>query len=224
MMNRTLTFLVFCVMVACLCDCRSAPPAPKPVPVAGISKAGSPMHPAKAIEHKESATGGQIPAWVLLEPEQISRLPEYVDAHVYIYRQDAADLESLLAWSRGFPAATEVARAITDGMTGRFAAGEYAQKDLVSGYLAGAVKIVSAAEYAGMLRRGDFWIHLQLYDDKGKPAERVYRYLLLYTVPRAQVTAAMQRALREQDRTFDAATAEVQAARDWVNSLFAEGL
>jgi hypothetical protein len=223
-MNHKLTFLILWMLVACLLGCRSAPRAPEPVPVGGISQGGSPLHPAKAIEHKESATGGKIPAWALMEPERISQLPEHLGSHVFIYQKDAADLESLLAWSRSFPAASEVARAITDRMTGRFTAGEYGQKDLVAGYLEGAVKIVSAAEYAGMLRRGDVWLHLQFFDDKGKPAARVYRYLLLYTVPRAQVAAAIQRALREQDRTSGELTAETQAARDWVNSLFAEGL
>jgi hypothetical protein len=223
-MNRKLIVLGACVLTVCLLGCKSTPRAAEPVPVAGISKGGSPLHPAKAIEHKESATGGKIPAWVLMEPEQISQLPEHLGSLVFIYQKDAEDLESLLAWARGFPAALEVAGAVTDRMTARYTQGVYARKDLVAEYVAGAAKIVSAAEYAGMLRRGDFWLHLQMYDDKGKPAQRVYRYLLVYTVPRQQVAAAIQRALREQDRTFDATAVEAQAARDWVNLLFAEGL
>jgi hypothetical protein len=223
-MNRKLVVICLCVLAVCLCGCRSAPRAPEPIPVAGISKGGSPLHPAKAIEYKESATGEKIPAWVLMEPEQISQLPEHLGSDVFIYQKDAEDLESLLAWARGFPAASEIAGAVTERMTAKYAQGVYAQKDLVAEYVGGAAKIVAAAEYAGMLRRGDFWLHLQLYDDKGKSAQRVYRYLLLYTVPRAQVAAAIQRALREQDRTAGELTAEEQAARDWVNLLFTEEL
>jgi hypothetical protein len=223
-MGSKLVIIGLCVLAVCLYGCRSAPRAPEPIPVAGISKGGSLLHPAKAIEYKESATGEKIPAWVLMEPEEIAQLPEHLGSHVFIYQKDAEDLESLLAWARSFPAAAEVAGAVTDRMSAKYAQEAYAQKELAAEYVGDAAKIVAAAEYAGMIRRGDFWLHLQLYDDKGKPAQRVYRYLLVYTVPRAQVTAAIQRALREQDRTAGELTADEQAARDWVNLLFSEGL
>jgi hypothetical protein len=199
-------------------------PTPRPVPVSGISQEGSALYPAKAIEHRDSVAGGEIPGWALLEPEAIAQLTEFRSSSVFVFTRDAADLDSLLAWSRSFPAAAEIASAITGRMARQFEQATFDGKAAAATYLEGASRIVTAAEYAGMIRRGDYWLHLQLYRDDGKPGERIYRFLLLYSVPRAQIAAAIQRALREQDRLGVAASPDEQAARDWVKELFSDGL
>jgi len=61
-------------------------------------------------------------------------------------------------------------------------------------------------------------------DEAGKPTDKVYRYLLLYTVPRAQIDAAIQRALDAQSGKAKPKTEEEQTARDRVKELFSEGM
>jgi hypothetical protein len=197
---------------------------PKPQKLAGLALEGPAAHPPTAIEHRNSATGAAIPPWVLMEQAAIEKLPENRASAVFIFRKDGPDLDSLTAWSRGFPFAPEIAREIVDRARRKVLGDPYENRGAVASYGEEAAKVVEAAEYAGTLRRDEFWVHMQLYSEKGKPAEKIFRYLLLYTVPQEQIAAAIQRAFREQDRRRAAGSPDEQAARDWIKALFLEGL
>jgi hypothetical protein len=197
---------------------------PKQQELAGLAREGSALHPSTAIEHKNSTVGEAIPQWVLMERDAIEALPEYAGHSVFIFQKDSPDRESITAWSRSFASSSEIAREIIARGKDKFTRTPYENKGKVISYAEEAAKIVEVAEYAGALKRDDFWVYMQLYSDKGKPAEKIYRYLLLYTVPREQIAAATQRAFREQDLRGPAMSPDEQAARDWVKALFLEGL
>ena len=70
----------------------------------------------------------------------------------------------------------------------------------------------------------DFWVLQQTFTDEGEPDKRIYRYWLLYTVPREQIEDAIERALNEEDQKNKPKTEEEKVARDRVKELFDEGL
>jgi hypothetical protein len=197
---------------------------PKQQELAGLAREGSALHPSTAIEHKNSTVGEAIPQWVLMERDAVEQLPEYEGYSIFLFLKDGPDLESLTAWSRSFAASSEIAQEVIARGRDKFTGAPYENKGKVISYAEEAAKIVEVAEYAGALKRDDFWVYMQLYTDKGKPASKIYRCLLLYTVPREQIAAAMQRAFREQDLKGTAMSPDEQAARDWVKALFLEGL
>jgi hypothetical protein len=128
------------------------------------------------------------------------------------------------AWTRSFTAATEVARMVQTRVMNKFAGAQVGDKDMVETYMEEVAKILAVAEYAGARKKDDFWIYRQYYDDNGKPDEKSYTYYMLYTVPKEQIDAAIDRALDAQSQQQKPKTEEEQAARERVKELFSEGL
>jgi hypothetical protein len=106
----------------------------------------------------------------------------------------------------------------------KFAGAQVGDKDMVETYMEEVAKILAVAEYAGARKEDDFWIYRQFYDDNGNPTEKIYTYYLLYTVPREQIDAAIQRSLDAQSNKEQPRTEEEQVARDRVKELFSDGL
>jgi len=117
-----------------------------------------------------------------------------------------------------------VARMVSTRVMNKFVGAQIGDKDMVETYMEEVAKILAVAEYAGARQKADFWVYQQYYDDAGKPTDKVYRYLLLYTVPREQIDAAIQRALDAQSGKAKPKTEEEQTARDRVKELFNEGM
>jgi hypothetical protein len=208
-------------MIAFVFACAGGPKAKEPK---GEIKVEPKIYPPKTIEHEGTAFGMDVPGWVFEEQENLEADREYKDVYVFKFEQTGKDLEGVKAWTRSFTAATEVARMVSTRVMNKFVGAQIGDKDMVETYMEEVAKVLALAEYAGARQKADFWVHQQYYDDTGKPTEKIYRYLLLYTVPREQIDAAIQRALDAQNNKAKPKTEEEQTARDRVRELFNEGM
>jgi len=208
-------------MVAFVFACAGGP---KPQEPKGEIKVEPKVYPPKTIEHKGTAFGSDVPNWVFEEQADIEGAKDYKGLYVFKFEQTGKDLEGVKAWTRSFTAATEVARMVSTRVMNKFVGAQVGDKDMVETYMEEVAKILAVAEYAGARQKADFWVYQQYYDDNGKATDKVYRYLLLYTVPREQIDAAIQRALDAQSGKSKPKTEEEQSARDRVKELFQEGM
>jgi len=222
-MKKLVMVVAALALVAFAFSCAGGPKA-EPEKPKGEIKVEPQVYPPKVIEHKNTAFGGDVPDWVFMEQDEIEQSPGYEDVYVFKFDDTGKDLEGLKAWTRSFSAATEVARMVSTRVMNKFAGAQVGDKDMVETYMEEVAKILSVAEYAGARKKADFWVHLQTFTDEGEKDEQIYRYLLLYTVPREQIDAAIQRALDEQSGKGKPKTEEEQTARDRVKELFGEGL
>jgi hypothetical protein len=184
------------------------------------------VYPPKVIEHKLTALGGDVPEWVFqyANGDDLEGERDYRDQYVFVFEQTGKDLEGVKAWTRSFSAATEVARMVSTRVMNKFAGAQVGDKDMVETYMEEVAKVLAVAEYAGARKKDDFWIYRQFYDDNGNPTKKEYTYYMLYTVPREQIDAAIQRSLDAQNNKEKSKTEEEQTARDRVRELFTEGL
>lgn len=208
-------------MVAFVFACAGAPKAKAPK---GEIKVEPKVYPPKTIEHKGTAFGSDVPNWVFEEQADIEAVKDYKGLYVFKFEQTGKDLEGVKSWTRSFTAATEVARMVSTRVMNKFVGAQIGDKDMVETYMEEVAKILAVAEYAGARQKADFWVYQQYYSDDGKPTDKVYRYLLLYTVPREQIDAAIQRSLDAQSGKAKPKTEEEQSARDRVKELFSDGM
>jgi hypothetical protein len=208
-------------MVAFVFACAGGPQAKEPK---GEIKVEPKVYPPKTIEHKGTAFGSDVPNWVFEEQADIEAVKDYKGLYVFKFEQTGKDLEGVKAWTRSFTAATEVARMVSTRVMNKFVGAQIGDKDMVETYMEEVAKILAVAEYAGARQKADFWVYQQYYSDDGKPTDKVYRYLLLYTVPREQIDAAIQRSLDAQSGKAKPKTEEEQSARDRVKELFSDGM
>jgi hypothetical protein len=199
---------------------------PEPEPERETIKVEPQVYPPKIIEHKLTALGGDVPQWVFdyADGKDLESESGYEGLYVFVFEQTGKDLEGVKAWTRSFTAATEVARMVQTRVMNKFAGAQVGDKDMVETYMEEVAKILAVAEYAGARKKDDFWIYRQYYDDNGKPDEKSYTYYMLYTVPKEQIDAAIDRALDAQSQQQKPKTEEEQAARERVKELFSEGL
>lgn len=208
-------------MVAFVFACAGGPQAKEPK---GEIKVEPKVYPPKTIEHKGTAFGSDVPNWVFEEQADIEAVKDYKGLYVFKFEQTGKDLEGVKAWTRSFTAATEVARMVSTRVMNKFVGAQIGDKDMVETYMEEVAKILAVAEYAGARQKADFWVYQQYYSDDGKPTDKIYRYLLLYTVPREQIDAAIQRSLDAQSGKAKPKTEEEQSARDRVKELFSDGM
>lgn len=219
-MKKLWLIVAVVAMVAFVFACAGGPKAKTP----GEIKVEPKVYPPKTIEHEGTAFGMDVPNWVFQEQEEIEGDREYKGLYVFKFEQTGQDLEGVKAWTRSFTAATEVARMVSTRVMNKFVGAQIGDKDMVETYMEEVAKVLAVAEYAGARQKADFWVYQQYYDDNGQPTEKVYRYLLLYTVPREQIDAAIQRALDAQSGKAKPKTEEEQTARDRVRELFSDGM
>jgi len=222
-MKRLIVVVSVLALVALVFGCAGGPKA-QPEKPRGEIRVEPQVYPPKVIEHKNTAFGGDVPDWVFAEQDQIEGSKGYEDLYVFKFDDTGKSLEGVRAWTRSFSAATEVARMVSTRVMNKFAGAQVGDKDMVETYMEEVAKVLSVAEYAGARQKADFWVHLQTFTEDGDKDEQIYRYLLLYTVPRAQIDAAIQRALDEQAGRTRPRSEEEQTARDRVKELFGQGL
>jgi hypothetical protein len=220
-MKKLWVIVAVIAMVAFVFACAGGPKAKEPK---GEIKVEPKVYPPKTIEHKGTAFGTDVPNWVFEEQADLEQEKEYKGQYVFKFEQTGKDLEGVKAWTRSFTAATEVARMVSTRVMNKFAGAQIGDKDMVETYMEEVAKVLAVAEYAGARQKADFWVYQQYYSDDGKPTDKIYRYLLLYTVPREQIDAAIQRALDAQSGKSKPKTEEEQTARERVKELFSDGM
>ena len=222
---KKLNLLVIMVVVLAVvglvlagCAGKKEAAAPK-----GDLKVEPQVYPPKVIEHKLTAFGGNPPEWVFTSQEDQEKSEKFKGQYVFIFDETGENLDGLKAWVRSFAATTEVARMVSTRVMNKFAGAQVGDKNQVETYMEEVAKILAVAEYAGARRVDDFWVLQQTYTDKGQADKKQYRYLLLYSVPKEQIDAAIKRSL-DGASTTKPKTEEESKARERVQQLFSEGL
>ena len=182
------------------------------------------VFPPKVIEHKTSAFGGSVPEWVFMEAMDLEKTEEYSDSFVFVFDDSGENLDFLKAWASGFQAGQEVARMVSTRVKSKFVGAQVGDDENLEKYMENVVKTVSEAQFSGARKAGDFWVYQQYYNDDGTPDNKMYRYLLLYVVPKDQVLDAIDRALEEANNTNKPKNEEEITARERVKELYSEGL
>lgn len=219
-MKKLLSLVLVLGLLALVFGCKSTPEeGPK-----GSLEVEGMAYPPKVLEHKNSALGGDPPDWAFLEMDELEAQARYADFYVFKFDQTGENLEGVKAWTRSFAAATEVARMVSTRVMNKFAGAQVGDRDMVETYMEEVAKVLAVAQYSGARRAGDFWVLQQTFTDEGDPDKRIYRYWLLYTVPKEQIDDAIERALNEEDQKNKPKTEEEKVARDRVKELFDEGL
>jgi hypothetical protein len=198
----------------------SCPSGPSAKTVSDAGSAAPEFRPRDVVEHKTSAAGQDVPRWVFEPRSGLESLAEYEDSYVFKFTRIGADLEELQDWMSSFPADQSIADAVVSRIRAKWDEAEFEGRDRAEPYLEEALRIVEAAEYAGTRRRDDHWIVPRIERKRRGP----YHAYLLFTVPKAQVHSAIDRAMVNEERRNPPSAEEVRAALDWLRLLLSEGI
>jgi hypothetical protein len=206
--------LALAAMALFTVSCASTPPVEKP-----------PMSPENKVKVIDDQYHGarETPDWVFLEANEIEKTGNYKDVYLFKFMQQGQNVDGLALWSRGFAAASEIARMVSTRVQDKFVGAAAGDKDALETYMEEVVKSVSSADYAGALKVASYWWQVQKADVSGN-VEQFFEYYLLYSVPKAQIEKAIQRAIQEASNAAKPANAEEQTARDRVNQAMEGGL
>ena len=191
--------------------------AGKPEPKETVSVTAPPEY--QIIDHKTRDFGGSVPEWVTQSASDLEATPKYKDFYVFVDDQLGRDLEGLKLWARGFSIASEIARLVSTSVQDKFVGAAAGDRNALETYLEEVVKSVSQAQYSGARVEQDFWVKRRKLTDNTED----FRYLFLVTVPRQQIDAAIQRALKDADQNAKP-TPDKQTAIDRVKKAFDSGL
>jgi hypothetical protein len=206
--------LAFALSVFVFVSCSSTPKIDKPV----VSAEGK----VTVIDDQYHLTR-PTPEWVFLEGSEIEKQGTYKDAYIFKFVQMGQDVDGLRLWVRGFSASSEIARMVSTRVQDTFVGAAAGDKDKLETYLEEVVKSVSAAQYSGAVKASEYWWQIQKATVDGNLSQ-VYEYHLLFTVPRAQIDAAIKRALAEADGKAKPKSEDEQTARDRVKAAMEGGL
>lgn len=170
------------------------------------------------IEYAGSDAGEPVPGWVGVPAGELESAPEHADSYVFRFSFEAETLEELQASLRDFPERGGLAGVILD----RALAKTRGIRDLPEDLVDRAVRIVTAVEYAGTTREGEFWVHEQVITEESTRDR--YRGWLLYIVPRDQVHAGLLLAYENAAASFPPRTEPDLRAREQLLERFRDGL
>ena len=163
------------------------------------------------------------PDWVFLEPNEMEGKAQYKDVYLFMFVQQGQDVDGLRVWVRGFAASSEIAHMVSLRVQDKFVGAAAGDKDKLETYLEEVVKSVSEAQYAGARKESDYWWQVQKANADGSIAQ-FYEYYLLFSVPKAQIDAAIKRALDDAANAVKTKTEDEQTARDRVKAVMEQGL
>jgi len=172
------------------------------------------------VEHKESASGKDIPEWVTCNPDTVENLPEFSKDYVFIFRNTGSNLIEMDTWMENFQADTRIAEIIVERTMEKFNSSSIENKNTLQTYIEETSQILEVAEYVGTQKAEDFWLLEQLLDEKGKPADKIYRFYMLYLVPKDQVNSALMLALRIIDEKYKPETEAEWTIRNKIMELY----
>lgn len=215
-MKKSMLLIVAAVFaLVALAGCPSAPPATTAVATA--------TPPFVILQHKGTTLGIiDPPKWVAYAvegPSKIEGLPEYADKYVVIVDNTGKDLTGLKEWSSSFEADREISKRLMTRVEAKFAGALVGDKDKVEGYMESVVKSTSEATFTGFKKDSDWWVQIRWFKEDGKTIDKEeFRYLVLFTIPKATLEAQLQKIL---DGSYEKAkTPEKAAAMDRVKEAF----
>jgi len=171
----------------------------------------------RVIEYLGSNAGESVPLWLGPPVGELEETPEFAGAYVFRFAFDGITLEEIEASLRSFPESRSIAGAIIARVLAKTEGIQHLPGDLMDR----AVRIVAAAEYAGVDRVDEFWVHEELVTDETTTMH--YRGWLLYSVPRDQVHAGLVLAYDNAAASFPPATEPELLACEALQVRFHDG-
>lgn len=172
------------------------------------------------VEHKESAAGKEIPEWVTGDPAVVEDLPEFSKDYLFIFRNTGSNLVEMDIWMENFQADSRIAEIIVERTLKKFNSSSIENRSTVQPFIEETSQILEVAEYVGTRKMDDFWLLEQIIGEDDKPAENVYKFYLLYVVPRDQVNSALMLALGIIDEKYKPETEAEWTIRNRIMELY----
>lgn len=223
-MKKTLSVLFVAVALFALASCVS-----EPAPAAGPAPAETVLTP-DILEHKGTALGANVPAWVMAYvengPSGVEKLPEYKGKYVIVLDSEGQNKQGTLAAMDNMDAPVQIARYLSTRVQQKFAGAQVGDRDELQEYFENVVKTVSEASFSGFMGGPDWWVYLQYYKpgakSKSEVDRRAYRVIKIYTIDQSVLQAQLDKYLKDS-AAATAKTPEKQRAIDAVQSSFYEG-
>lgn len=172
------------------------------------------------VEHKESAAGKEIPKWVLSDSIVVEEMPVFSKNYVFIFRKTGYELAEMDTWMESFQADSRIAEIIVERTLNKFSSSAIEDKSTLQTYIEETSQILEVAEYVGTQKKEDFWLLEQIIGEDGKPVENMFKFYMLYVVPRDQVNSALMLALRIIDEKYKPETEAEWAIRNRIMELY----
>ncbi len=197
-----------------LAGCASSPPpanVPKPEVQATL--------PYVIIQNQLSIVGGQVPAWVTEDTDQLQAEPQYKDVYLFKFDSgDAKDLDGAKLVTKQMDAAAQIAQTVTQRIQTSFKGAQVGDKTKVETYFENVVHNLSDAHVTGFKQEKEFWVQLEYKKPDGSldPDRIYYRYFVLYSVPKATLDAMVKAAFDNANIADKPKTPDEARARDLV--------
>lgn len=223
-MKKILSVLLVVLAIFAVASCAS-----QPAPSEGPKVSETVLTP-DILEHKGTALGANVPAWVMAYiengPNGIEKLPEYKGKYIIVLDSEGANKQGTQVAMDNMDAPVQIARYLSTRVQQKFAGAQVGDRDQLEEYFENVVKTVSEAKFSGFMAGPDWWVYLQYYKPGAKSKtevdRRIYRVIKLYSIDSALLQSQLEKYLNDVEAAV-AKTPEKQRAIDAVQSAFYEG-
>lgn len=207
--------IVLFAAAALLASCASQPKIEKPV----VTQEGK----VQVIDDQYHLSR-ETPDWIFLEPAEVEKASEYKGLYVFKGVSTGKDINGLQLWVKNFVVSSDLARFVSVRVQDKFVGAAAGDIDKLETYMEDVVKSVSEAQYSGARIVKQYWWQIRKAQADGGITD-AYEYYVLYTVDKAQIDAAIKRALEESNQKVKPKSEDEQTARDRVKRVMeSEGL
>lgn len=222
-MKKILGILLVVLAVFALASCASQPKVEAP-------KVADTVLTPDVLEHKGTALGANVPAWVMSYIESgassVEKLPEYKGKYVIVLDSEGQSKQGTQTAMDNMDAPVQIARYLSTRVQQKFAGAQVGDRDQLTEYFENVVKTVSEAKFSGFMAGPDWWVYLQYYKpgakNKSEVERRIYRVIKLYSIDIEVLQKQLEKYLTDVEAAV-AKTPEKQRAIDAVQSAFYEG-
>lgn len=211
------------LLAGCGTTSAAAPaPAPAPAPAKPAQKAP----PFTIIQHQLSVIGGEIPSWVSQDADELETQPQYKDKYVFKFDGgESKDLDGAKIVTKKIDAADQITSMVKQRIQSKFAGAQVGDKNKVETYFESVVKSLGDAKVTGFRQEKEFWVQLQYNKADGTPDpdKIVYRYFVLYSVPKSILNDQIKKAFDDSDGAAKPKTEDEVSARSRVKDAFKDG-
>jgi hypothetical protein len=172
------------------------------------------------VEHKESAAGKEIPEWVLTDSVELEKIPEFSKDYLFIFKNTGSNLTEMDTWMENFQADFRIAEIIVERTLEKFNSSSIENRTAVQPFIEETTQILEEAEYVGTRKINNFWLLEQIIGEDDKPVENIYKFYMLYMVPRDQVNSALMLSLRIIDEKYKPETEAEWTIRNRIMELY----
>lgn len=224
-MKKILIALLVALAVFAIASCAS-----EPAPAATGPKPMETVLTPDILEHKGTALGANVPAWIMTYiengPGGVEKLAEYKGKYIIVLDAEGQSKQGTMVAMDNMDAPVQIARYLSTRVQAKFAGAQVGDRDQLTEYFESVVKTVSEARFSGFMAGPDWWVYLQYYKPgaktKSEVDRRVYRVIKIYSIDKTILETQLNKYLNESEAKV-AKTPEKQRAIDAVQSAFYEG-